>query len=281
VAVAVATYGGWIALTLFHRVLPWPVIAAAGGWLVAWHGSLQHETIHGHPTRSLRLNTVIGFVPLSLWLPYAIYRRSHIAHHGSAWITHPARDPESRYVTGERRVQRWAAVMQATLVGRLVFGPLVCIASFFAVEARRLKTEPRLVMHDWVPHLAAVILVGTWLEATGFGIARYSLLAVYPGTALTLLRSFAEHRADIDAPGKAATVERGGLLGVLFLNNHLHAAHHDRPGLSWYRLPAHHRRHRLRLAGAGGRSYRGYGEIVRRFALRPHDAVIHPDRRTS
>jgi fatty acid desaturase len=97
--------------------------------------------------------------------------------------------------------------------------------------------------------------------------------------ALTALRSFAEHRADPGRNGRAATVERGGALALLFLNNNLHAAHHERPGLPWYRLPSYHRAERRRLLAEGALIYGGYGEIVRRFAFRAHDALVHPDHR--
>ena len=50
--VAALIYGGWIALTLTASRLPLLLVAIFGGWLLAWHGSLQHETIHGHPTSS-------------------------------------------------------------------------------------------------------------------------------------------------------------------------------------------------------------------------------------
>ena len=73
-------------------------------------------------------------------------------------------------------------------------------------------------------------------------------------------------------------VERAGPLALLYLNNNLHAAHHRAPGLAWYRLPAFHRRHRAVLvADNGGLVYRGYGMVLRRFLLRPHDRAIHPD----
>ncbi len=98
VAVAALIYSGWLALTWWHAALPTALIAVAGSWLVAWHGSLQHETIHGHPTRWRAVNAAIGAVPLSLWLPYGLYRDSHVAHHRSPHITDPLADPESRYV---------------------------------------------------------------------------------------------------------------------------------------------------------------------------------------
>lgn len=279
VMVAIAIYGGWIALTLGHAHLPTALIVLAGGGLIAWHGSLQHETIHGHPTRSERVNAAIGGVPLSLYLPYAIYRRSHVAHHASPWITHPDHDPESRYLAAGDRGRLWLATIQATLLGRLIVGPAIAIGSLAHDEAVRLFRAPRDVARDWLPHLVGVAAIVGWLEWTGFGLGRYLLLALYPGLSLTLLRSFAEHRADLPHEMRAATVERGGLFGILFLNNHFHAAHHERPGLAWYRLPAYHRHHRRRLTGPA-RSYRSYGAIVRRFAFRSHDVIVHPHRET-
>jgi len=277
-AIATLIYGGWLALTWWHAAMPAPVILVAGGWLVAWHGSLQHETIHGHPTRWRVVNAAIGAVPLSLWLPYGLYRDSHVAHHRSPHITDPLDDPESRYVASSRGVRHVAARVQATLLGRLLFGPFLAVLALVADEGRRLARQPGRVARDWLPHLALVMPIVAWLEWTGFGTLRYLLLVVYPGLSLTLLRSFAEHRANLPGPSRAATVERAGPLGLLYLNNHLHTAHHDRPDLAWYRLPAHQRRHHARLSAQAGRAHRSYGEIVRRFALAPHDALVHPGR---
>lgn len=276
VQLAVAIYGGWLALTWWHAALSTPLTVLVGAWLVAWQGSLQHETIHGHPTRWRRVNDTIGFVPLSLYLPYTLYRRSHLAHHASESITHPRHDPESRYLKADGAAWRWLARLQATLSGRLLIGPLVAVLELAHDEARRLRTKPRRIARDWLPHLAAASLLIAWLEWTGFGLGRYLLFIVYPGVALTLLRSFAEHRADLPGRARAATVERGGVLGLLFLNNHFHAAHHERPDLAWYRLPAYQRHHAKRLTAAPARAYRTYGEILRRFAFRPHDTLTHP-----
>lgn len=173
-------------------------------------------------------------------------------------------------------MERWLAVAQATLTGRLVFGPPLAVLALAGREARRARTAPLAVLRDWAPHLLGVAAIVVWLEATGFGIVRYIVLVAYPALSLTLLQSFVEHRADIPGPSRAATVKRGGLLGLLYLNNHLHTAHHDRPDLAWYRLPRHQRRHRTRLEAQAGPLHRSYGEIVRRYALRRHDVVVHP-----
>ena len=78
VGLAFAIYGLWLMATFFHRDLPWWSLTALGAWIVAWQLNLQHETIHGHPTRNRRVNEMIGCWPLSLWLPYSIYRATHL-----------------------------------------------------------------------------------------------------------------------------------------------------------------------------------------------------------
>jgi len=51
-------------LTFFHASLPWWILIPAGAYLVAFHGSLQHEALHGHPTRSALINELLVFLPL-------------------------------------------------------------------------------------------------------------------------------------------------------------------------------------------------------------------------
>lgn len=278
IAVAAVIYGGWLALTYWHALLPLPVLIVAGGLVVAWQGSLQHETIHGHPTRWRRLNDAIGAIPLSLYLPYAIYRRSHLAHHGCGAVTDPVADPESRYHRGHA-VARGLAAVQATLLGQLLAGPAILVPRFLAGEAARLWRTPVAWARDWLPHLIGLVALVAWLRHVDLSPATYALAFVYPGIALTLLRGYAEHRADLATTAHAAIVERGGFFALLFLNNNLHVAHHERPGLAWHRLPAYHRAHRARFVAEGGRIYRGYGEVMRRFALRPHDDLHHPAHR--
>ncbi len=105
----------------------------------------------------------------------------------------------------------------------------------------------------------------------------YVAAFVYPGTSLLLVRSFAEHRAAPDVRQRIAIVENAWILGPLFLFNNLHAAHHERPDIAWYRLPRWYRENRERLISAnGGLVYDGYGEVARRFLVTPYDTPIHP-----
>jgi fatty acid desaturase len=124
-----------------------------------------------------------------------------------------------------------------------------------------------------------VALVLVWVVAVcGIPLWAYLALYVLPGTSLTLVRSFAEHKAARTPFERSAVVEAGPLLSLLFLNNNLHYVHHRRPDLPWHALPAYYRDHRRQiLAENGGLLYRGgYLEIARRFLLRPIDEPAHP-----
>jgi fatty acid desaturase len=276
-AIAVLIYAGWILATLFHRSIPIVLLAPLGGWLIAWQGSLQHETIHGHPTPWRALNRLIGFAPLSLWLPYEAYRRSHLAHHATERLTDPSSDPESRYLGPAGGAASALAAAQSTLLGRLTVGPPLEVARFLAAEISALSRGDGARWRSWAVHLLAVGLVLAWLGfVCGMSLTDYLLFFVYPGIALSLLRSFAEHRADAEPARRVATVEGAPMLGLLFLNNNLHATHHAYPGSPWWRLPRLYRSQRPQLIADGAPIYAGYSEVFTRFALRAHDDLRHP-----
>ncbi len=280
---ALTIYGGWGVLTWFHAALPWWMVLPLGSWLIAWHMSLQHEVIHGHPTRSQRINAALGFAPLSLWLPYERYRQSHTAHHREEWLTDPIEDPESRYVTATRwagtgPVTRASLRVNNTLAGRLLIGPALGIVGFLASEARLLARGDREAWGIWLTHGAAALAVAGWVGAVcGIPLWAYGLLYAYPGFALALVRSFAEHRAAEQTDHRTAIVENAPIFGLLFLHNNLHVVHHLRPDLPWHAIPAYYREHRDSLiARNGGLVYRGYTEVARRFLFTPHHQPPHP-----
>lgn len=283
VALAALIYGGWGALTFWHAAVPLVLLAPLGAWFVCWHSSLQHEILHGHPTRLQWFNTMFAVPPLALWLPFERYRATHLDHHRNERLTDPLDDPESRYVTPEHwqalgPVTRVLLNAQATMAGRLLIGPFWVIATFFASEARAIAAGDKALARVWLQHAVAVAGVCLWLVGVcQMSIALYVLAFVLPGTSLMLIRSFCEHRAVAEEARRTAVVEGGGLLALLFLNNNLHAAHHERPQISWYDLPGYWRVHRARLLAAnGGLHYAGYGDVFRRFMLAPHDRVEHP-----
>jgi len=283
VVVGVALYAGFAALTWHYHALPWWVVAPLGGYLVAWHGSLQHEAVHGHPTRWAAVNEAFVLPSLWLWLPYRLYRETHLAHHRTEALTDPLADPESYYLTPEQwarrgRLSRALLVAQNTVLGRLAIGPPRVVAALFAGEARRLAGGDRSRLGAWGWHALGCSATLAWvIGVCGIGLLEYLALFVYPGIALTLLRSFLEHRADPDPAARTVIVEAGPVMSLLYLSNNLHALHHAEPRLTWYRLAARYRQERASLLTAN-RDYRypGYGAIVRRYLLRPKEPVVHP-----
>ncbi|TCM46130.1 fatty acid desaturase [Rhizobium sp. PP-F2F-G48] len=168
VVLATVIYGGFLGVTFWWQSLPLVLVVLSGGWLVAWHGSLQHEVMHGHPTRSQRINDAIGSIPLSLWLPYPIYKDSHLKHHHDEHLTDPIEDPESSYLTRNAWEQlgelgRVLAHWNTTLLGRLTIGPAVMILSFLAQEGRLLKANEPGRRQIWAAQLAGVAVLLFWV----------------------------------------------------------------------------------------------------------------------
>ncbi|TLY63032.1 MAG: fatty acid desaturase, partial [Gammaproteobacteria bacterium] len=54
--VALLVYGGWLAITLAYGRWPLIIVAPLAAVLITLHGSLQHEIVHGHPTRWRGIN---------------------------------------------------------------------------------------------------------------------------------------------------------------------------------------------------------------------------------
>jgi len=278
-----ATYGGWLAITHAYALLPLAIVAPVTAVLITLHSSLQHEIVHGHPTRWRSLNRLFAIVPLTLWLPYERYRKTHHAHHKDERLTDPVDDPESFYWTPEdwarlSPIVRAFLKIEHTLAGRIAIGAFWRIALFLGIELRALIRNEEGVRHAWLEHLLWCVPVVLWLTvACGVPLWIYFLAMVVPANAIQLIRSFAEHRARATVPQRIAIVERSWILGPLFLFNNLHLLHHESPAVPWYRMDALYRRERERLLALNdGLVYRGYFDVARRYLFRVHDALTHP-----
>jgi fatty acid desaturase len=273
--VALAVHGGFLLLTLFFRELPILLSAPLGALLLGWYGSLQHETIHGHPTSSRRLNAMLGALPLSLWMPYALYRETHLRHHrhGGRHLTEVGHDPESFYLpaglSGTGRVRRWIYAANCTLAGRMILGPAIAMMRFWAAEFGKILKGDRRRLRIWSRHALGVALVLGWVV----GVCHiapfvYFALLVYPSVALSHLRSFAEHHADVDSRLRTRVVEAHPLWALIFMNNNLHIAHHANPKLPWYQLPRAWRQMRHQAQTQGLVFEGGYWEVTQKYLFR-------------
>ena len=274
-------YALWLGITAYHDQI--------GGWLavpvlaltLTQFSSLQHEVLHGHPFRRAWLNELIVSPALGLWLPYRRSRDLHLKHHRVPTLTDPHDDPESFYLP----MTRWRVIgppmrrimaFNNTLLGRLLLGPALAITAFLTREARTLRRREPRVATAWALHLAGLVPVLLWLAWTGFGALPY-VLAVYASFSLLMIRTYLEHQAAVEPEARTVIIEHGGPLALLFLNNNLHAVHHERPSVAWYRLPAIYRAERARyLARTGDYRFRSYWDVFRRYLLTPKEPVLWP-----
>jgi fatty acid desaturase len=197
-------------------------------------------------------------------------------HHLTGYLTHPLDDPESFYWTPEQWSRlpsplRLVLRANATLAGRLLLGAALMVGRFWLSEVRRLRRGDWRDARIHAVHAVGVAAVLLWIVVIcKMPLWLYLGGIVYPGISLNLLRSYAEHLQSPDALGRTAIVRAGPLLSLLFLRNNLHALHHARPGVPWYRL---------RLDPAAGNLtdlvFAGYGEIARRFMIRPIASPIY------
>ena len=278
-----ATFGGWLLITLAYGHWPLTIVVPATVLLLTLHSSLQHEIVHGHPTAWNGFNRLLGSVPLSLWLPYRRYRQQHLAHHRDERLTDPVEDPESFYWTRQdwarlSPITRASLWLQQTLAGRIIIGPFWRIGMFLHAEFRALLRNDAQLRIIWLEHLLWCVPVVLWVTVVcGIPLWNYLVAMVIPSYGIVLIRSFAEHRARPEVRKRVAIVERSWLLGPLFLFNNLHSLHHEAPWLPWYQYNASYRLARARLiAENGGLVYVSYFEVARRFMFRPHDVLLHP-----
>ncbi|ABE34945.1 fatty acid desaturase family protein [Paraburkholderia xenovorans LB400] len=279
-ALIAAIYGGWFSVATHARDLGLPVTTLLLALLGTWYMSLQHELLHGHPTRSPLVNALLGFAPLAVCFPYGIYRDSHLQHHDDPHLTHPERDPES-YFVGRFAWQRagWAIrallTFRNTFVGRLLVGPAFAIAATGVAALRRIKGGDWRDVPVWLAHFAALAALTAWLQhVCAIPAWVFIVGAGYGSLSVGSVRSFQEHRAAQAHEHRTVINEAAWFWRLLFLNNNYHLVHHDLPHVPWFALRRVYEASREQyVARSGGFLVRGYSEWLRLYALA---AVAHP-----
>jgi fatty acid desaturase len=268
----------------FYYALPFWVIMPVAGYLVALHGSLQHEVLHGHPTSNALLNEAMVYINPSFWFPYQRYRKLHLTHHNDDHLTDPALDPESYYMLP----QDWAElptpmkqiyIIHNTLAGRMLLGPIIGTVRFWRDDIKKILKGDWTAARCWALHIpaCAITLAYAWFVC-GIPLWAYLVMFAWPGIAFSLVRSFCEHQAVEQLGERTIIVESSPPLSLMFLNNNLHVAHHTKPRMPWYELPAYYRAEREQLLKQNrGYIMHGYREIFRRYFLTPKEPVAYPD----
>ncbi len=283
--VAVAIYASWFALVWFHAAIPWPVEMLLGAYVLAWHFSLQHEAIHGWRSIPRWLRTAIVWPPIGGWFPFELYKRAHTAHHRNTVLTYPGEDTESVY----HRQEDWARYSPAfravlmfnqTLLGRLLVGPILRLRKLVLIEGGLIARGDYRNVRVWLRFFAGLAVVLWFVSGVcGMPVWHYYLVYVLPGLSLGLLRAFIEHRWG-ERPGeRTASVESNWVFGLLFLWNNLHIVHHLHPPMPWFEIPRYWRANRETLLAHNGHYvFHGYGDIARRWLLKPVFIPVHPTR---
>ncbi len=282
VAVAVGVYGAWAGLL---AAAPWTGPAVAALLMIpvlVLHSSLQHEIMHGHPFGDRRLNDLLATPGLGLYLPYGRFADTHLAHHDTPDLTEPLADPESYYVRPEAwqrfgPVRRGILQINRCLAGRMLIAPLFFSLGLIRHDLRAIGRGDGPILRAWLIHLATVPAVLALVVLVGAIPVWMYLLSCYAALSVLSIRTFLEHRAIGPFEERSVIIERGGILGFLFLNNHLHALHHAKPDVPWYRLPALYRQERGRiLRRNGGYAYPDYAAVIRRYLLAPKEPAVYP-----
>lgn len=281
-ALLAATYLAWAGVTGFAAALgPWLAVPALAV-VLAQHSSLQHEALHGHPTRRDWLNEALVYASIGLLIPYRRFRDLHLAHHYDPLLTDPHDDPESNYLDPAvwvrlRRPVRAVLAANNTLAGRMLIGPFLGMAVLWRDDFLAWRAGDRSVANAWMHHLLGIVPVVAWLALVGTMPWWQYLLGCWLALSILRIRTFLEHQAHARAAARSVIIEDRGPLSVLFLNNNYHAVHHANPKLPWYELPAEFARRRdWWLTRNGGYAYRSYGEIFVRHLFRRKDPVAHP-----
>jgi fatty acid desaturase len=277
---AVAVYGLTALTVIRYDVLtPWlavPFLAVLG----AWHLSMQHEVLHGHPFKSQFLNDLIGSIPVTLWIPYLSYKKDHLEHH-LADLTNPSLDNESYYVSQEKwdkagAVRRTAWKLNRTILFRIFIWTIVSTITYVvSVLQRAVRGEKgdRLAV---ALHIVGVALVVYLVSLSTMPLWVFALGATYGGRILNAIRPFPEHKFQSGVETRTAMIMAGPFMSLLMLNNNLHIAHHDEPWVPWYGYQALARRvNAVERAREAGLLYEGgYAEVFRKFSFKPVDSPV-------
>ena len=282
-AVVFAVYGMWGMTMAYGAELPWWIFCSLGTVTVAWYGSLQHELLHGHPTRSAFINALLGWAPFSLWMPYHVYRDSHLIHHRVQTLTDPEEDPESYYFSQTdwvylRPVWRGALCINNALLGRVTIGPAIALIRLAFSESRRMVRGDLSRLPGWLLHGALSVAMLYGLERyLGIPAWYYAVGVAYPSISLILVRSYLEHRPSDNPDHRTAVVEGSLFWSLLFLNVNFHVLHHENPNVPWYKVSGMYWAGKDTIAERnGGYIFKSYGEVATRYFFRPKDMPICP-----
>jgi fatty acid desaturase len=276
----VGCYAVWLGAGMLYASVPLLAIIVIPV-MAAFQSSLQHEALHGHPTRNASINEALVFLPIALFYPFRRYKNLHLRHHADERLTDPYDDPESYYraLTDWEKLPGWMKKvlrLNNSLLGRVLIGPAIGVTGFMLTDMRLLAQGGKAHRIAWMLHVAGLIPVLSMVHYLfGMPLWLYGLLA-YASLSILAIRSFCEHQWSEHPDGRTVIIEKS-ILGLLFLNNNLHLVHHKRPTAAWYHLPRLYREQPEDWQRMNdGYVFRNYLDVLKAFAIRSKEPVVHP-----
>jgi fatty acid desaturase len=125
-------------------------------------------------------------------------------------------------------------------------------------------------------HIIGVAFVVYLVSLSSMPLWQFALGTLYGGRILNAIRPFPEHKYQSGVETRTAMIMAGRFMSLLMLNNNLHVAHHDEPGVPWYRYDTLMQRvNAVQRARDAGVLYEGgYAEVFRRFSFTPVDSPV-------
>jgi fatty acid desaturase len=276
-------YGGWFALVHYFTQLPSWVSIPGLIVVTAWFMSLQHEVLHGHPTRWRSVNRLFVLFPICPWFPYDLYRDTHLAHHRDELLTTPGVDPEANYLNAEQYdalspMRKALYQSLRSIAGRSLVGSVLAVFHTWKTCISEPLRGNFRYLGTWLTHFLLLALLLWWLQReTGISPLQWVLTITWPALMLAMLRSFYEHRP-LTLPAHRIVINEAALpWRLLYLNNNFHSVHHDHPMLPWYKIPAAYRADRAGYLDRNAQFFvPGYGQLLRHHLFKPVDSPRHP-----
>jgi fatty acid desaturase len=160
----------------------------------------------------------------------------------------------------------------------VLVGPLLRLEKLVVREIARLCAGDASHVLHWAVHIVLVAALFFYISGVaGMPWWQYVLFIAWPAFGLGWVRSFIEHRYGTRPGERTAITQSGWFWSLLFLNNNLHTVHHLFPKMQWWRIPGYWRTNRAKILEHNGNYFfAGYGEIARKWLLKPVFKPPHP-----
>jgi fatty acid desaturase len=154
---------------------------------------------------------------------------------------------------------------------------IVSTVTYLWSKARLMLKGDQKTWFAMIAHTAGLVAVVYFVRSVAeMPLWQFALGTAYGGRVLNAIRPFPEHKYQQGTETRTAMIMAGPFMSLLMLNNNLHVAHHDEPGVPWYAYKAlAEKSGAVQRAREAGLLYEGgYAEVFRKFSFKPMGAPL-------